>query len=442
MINNKQLTFDFIEANMKIKIEKKIQAGEVFTPLPVIEEMLNQLPQSIFLDKDILWGDILGSGIGNFSVAVYYRLMEGLKHLFKNEKLRQHHIINNMLYFCEKDEDNCKSLKQIFGEHINLFQDGLQYNPEFQFDVIMGNPPFNRGGIKSSSKRNLGEYNETIWPKFVKKAITLLKPSGYLLLITPLSWLQKCNSIHNELLQRKLYWLTLADTNETKRLFKVYIPISMFALKNEPQNQIQTKITTFLKRNKMTHYTILNNQETICIAFHTIMNKLKAYIQTHNLELDFKHKVVKSVGNKLKLKEIADPTINLLIDSYTQKDGILVKLGLEIHPDTKQRKLIISNKTDFKGTFIDEGRFGLTGFHKFYLMGNDLEKVLEFFSYKIIKLIPLATRFKQSFLDKEALQYIPDLRKVSVKDEDDFYKQIGLDDNELSLINIYGTAKA
>ena len=54
-----------------------------------------------------------------------------------------------------------------------------------KFDIVLGNPPFNFGGIKCNTK------NETIWNKFVEKSFEWLKPNEFLLFITPLSWLKK-----------------------------------------------------------------------------------------------------------------------------------------------------------------------------------------------------------------------------------------------------------
>ena len=41
------------------------------------------------------------------------------------------------------------------------------------------------------------------------------------------------------------------------------------------------------------------------------------------------------------------------------------------------------------------------------------------------------------FLNKESFEYIPDIRKLGIKDitEEEFYKLIGLDKNEINLID-------
>ena len=41
-----------------------------------------------------------------------------------------------------------------------------EWNVE-KFDIIVGNPPYNKGGIRSHTGKKLGEKNETIWTKFI-----------------------------------------------------------------------------------------------------------------------------------------------------------------------------------------------------------------------------------------------------------------------------------
>jgi type I restriction-modification system DNA methylase subunit len=97
------------------------------------------------------------------------------------------------------------------------------------FDVIVGNPPFNKGGIRSHTGTMLGVKSETIWPLFIKNSLDLwLKPSGYLAFINPLSWLKKSHSMHDKMLEKHIVWLKLWDTVKSLAMINGEIPISFY----------------------------------------------------------------------------------------------------------------------------------------------------------------------------------------------------------------------
>ena len=66
-------------------MQKKKENGEVFTPMVLINEMLDKFPKDIWKNKILKWLDP-ATGMGNFPIAVYLRLMEGLKDEIKDVK--------------------------------------------------------------------------------------------------------------------------------------------------------------------------------------------------------------------------------------------------------------------------------------------------------------------------------------------------------------------
>jgi hypothetical protein len=69
----------------------------------------------------------------------------------------------------------------------------------------MGNPPYNKGGIRSHTGKQLCVKNETIWPLFITQAFEWIQDGGFLVCITPLSWLKKSHSVHNMMLEKTYY---------------------------------------------------------------------------------------------------------------------------------------------------------------------------------------------------------------------------------------------
>ena len=170
--------------NVKPKEKEKKENGEVFTPLYLVNEMLDQLDhayteehgKSIFTEPHLKWFDP-AAGIGNFPFVVYQRLMNGL-----NIPDRRKHILEQMIYAAELNPKNVLMYKTIFdGDKYKLhIYEGDTLKMDLQrFDVVMGNPPFNANG-------NIATGN-TIWQNFTKKCINEWF-NGYLLFVHPSGW--------------------------------------------------------------------------------------------------------------------------------------------------------------------------------------------------------------------------------------------------------------
>jgi hypothetical protein len=174
-----------IHQYLPVREIEKNKFGEVFTPVELIEEMLDQLPKSVWSNPDLKWLDP-ANGIGNFPLVIYQRLLKGLKKKIPDLETRKEHILNNMLYMVEINPKNVMIARRIFGKKANIFcgsflDDGW-YN-KFgvkAFDVIVGNPPYNSPGTKATGN--------TIWPLFVKKSLDVLGKDKYLVFVHPASW--------------------------------------------------------------------------------------------------------------------------------------------------------------------------------------------------------------------------------------------------------------
>jgi len=459
LIDKPKELLELIDSCLKPKQKEKQENGEVFTPMATIFEKLEELDKyyikkygrSIFTEKNFKWFDP-ASGMGNYPIAVYLKLMEGLKEQIPNDEDRKKHIIENMLYMSELNKKNVYICHQIFNANnqykLNLYEGdtlkmdivnifGVELNG---FDVVLGNPPYNKGGIRSHTGKQLGEKNETIWTKFIEKSFgEWLKPEGYLAFINPLSWLKKSHSLHNIMLEKHIIWLKLWDDSQSKGMINADIPISLYILQNtlNAQNK-KTEIISEIKRKKLTttSFEYLNKNYSIPLAFHSIFDKLIQFIEKHNCSLEYKTKTIKSSGTKEKIPTEYTLEDMWAIDTYTLNEGILVKKATKQHPEANKRKLIIANKRGFKGAFIDEGKLSLTGTEKIYMLGENLELILKIMNFGISNILCDYTKYRMSFLEKEVCNYIPDIRKLGIADitEDEFYKLIGLTHQEINQI--------
>ena len=189
LIDNPKELLELIDSCLKPKLIEKKQFGEVFTPMKLVNEMLDKLPVEVWSNKSLTWLDPC-CGMGNFPIAVYLRLIEGLKDEITDITERKKHILEKMLYMCELNKKNVLICQQIFNINdeyqLNIYEGDslvLDYNKQFginKFDIIMGNPPYN--------KNDIGTGN-CIWHLFVEKSINeLLINDGYLVFVHPSLW--------------------------------------------------------------------------------------------------------------------------------------------------------------------------------------------------------------------------------------------------------------
>lgn len=177
LIDNPKELLELINECLKPKVIEKKKFGEVFTPMSFINnDMLGDLEayyketynKNIFEDETLKWGDTT-TGMGNFAIAIYYKLMDGLKNKIQDEEDRKKHILEKMLFMAEFNKKNCFIVKQIFNINnkfkLNLYEgDSLQLDIRkvfgvTKFDIVIGNPPYNEE-LKSTGAKAL--YNKFV----------------------------------------------------------------------------------------------------------------------------------------------------------------------------------------------------------------------------------------------------------------------------------------
>ena len=137
--------------------------NEIVTPLSVVEEQVKELanPESIYL--------VPGAGIGTYIAA-----------------LIKYGATPSNIYAVEISP----AFERLGGRIFNRFgvnyvcADFLTWCPEMKFDVIVGNPPYQR----SREVRNVGT---PLWPDFIEKSLKLVKDGGFVSLVVPFTWMQK-----------------------------------------------------------------------------------------------------------------------------------------------------------------------------------------------------------------------------------------------------------
>ena len=149
------------------------------TPIDCISKMVSKIPDEFWSKKDLSILDPC-CGNGNFHIPIF-------------SKLREHHdtkeIMENILEFNDLNEARLQNVSNVFcGEKYNLqvsCTDFLTMETDKRYDLVVANPPYAK--LMPDGKR--ASKNHNLIKSFIDKSLSLLKPNGYLLFITPDNWM-------------------------------------------------------------------------------------------------------------------------------------------------------------------------------------------------------------------------------------------------------------
>lgn len=218
---------EIIQSRLIPDEQAKKDRGEVFTPLPLVREILYGLrkeplekgikeiwgvdandnpiednsqrvggvPLDLWTNPESKWLDP-ANGIGNFPYIAFQMLDFKLSKIksYEDKTLRRKHIVEKMLFMIEIDKGNVNTSFKIFeelspGSKPNICcADTLQLKDETlnsrfginRFDIIMGNPPFN-------APRKLPGQTNILWDKFlewsykISRIVMFVLPSTFIM---------------------------------------------------------------------------------------------------------------------------------------------------------------------------------------------------------------------------------------------------------------------
>lgn len=164
--------------------EKKGQA-EVPTPVNLVDEMLDKVPENFWTSPKRVLEPCCGKG--NFVLGIYDRFFNGLKQMYPNVKDRHRVIVEDCLWFCDISPLNVFITKELIRCHSgglespNTFVgDTLEKKWDFLFDAIIGNPPYNEDPTKTKDP-----HSKPVYQNWIMKLINLTE---HLIFITPSKW--------------------------------------------------------------------------------------------------------------------------------------------------------------------------------------------------------------------------------------------------------------
>jgi hypothetical protein len=437
-----------IRERLTVRSTEKEQHGEVFTPPELICEMLDTLPKDVWTNKHLTWLDP-ANGIGNFPVIAYYKLMDGLKKIIPDEKERSKHIICKMLFMVELNPVNVRVCRKIFKMmdpdaepnivKANFLTETSKWKRELgrdTFDIVMGNPPYNEGGIRS--KVGTKEDITTLWVPFIELAVNSMITGGHLLFITPNTWTELVKPISHFMLGFQIEYIRSYNYSQALTLFGKQsgkIPLSYFLLKKE-----KSKNDTL----------IWDNHHNEFIKFNIYENK---FIPNFNVSI-FKKVLKKSKNNNLgnyfintqpKSKDTYNERYSstflypLLNYSYNKFNLFYSKQCFIGH--NNKPKLVFSN---FSMGYPILDTLGIVDAkaNMCFLLElssnkiSDLRKIQKLFLTPLVFLLINSLKTKQNFMSNRIFHVLPDATKLDfdITDEKLLYKYFGLDKKDIEAI--------
>jgi len=228
------------------KNEKKMNA-EIATPKELRVQMVDKVPESFWKNPS---HKVLESSVGKigFLNEIIDKFMVGLESVIPYANERYKHIVENCVYFSDKNQCNIHIVKAILDPenayklNINIgdtvdddmkFFNGLdEALPPNDFDLVIQNPPYN------DSSGNKGA-NHTLWDKFTVKAIeSWLKPGGYLVAVHPGNWRQGNNggreksAVFPLFKEKQLHYLEIHNSTDGQKTFKCGTSYDWYLLEN------------------------------------------------------------------------------------------------------------------------------------------------------------------------------------------------------------------
>ena len=466
-IKNPEKLLDQINKTLPFTERAKKERGEVFTPIKLVKEMIDKLPEEVWKNKDFKWLDP-SAGMGNFPVAIYMKLMESLKEEFIDEDKRRRHILEEMLYMVELDKGNVFMMNKIFcGKtyKLNIFEGSfiegdykdfdiyssntsnikLKNNKTFikkvngfnnNFDIIVGNPPYQEDKASGDNK---------LYLDFTKNSVDILKDNGLLLFITPrnileyLLLVEKNRNIINDFYQIKY----IAIETSKHHFPKVGSTFVYFLI--EKKLYYEKTIIEYMYRNKIEKMEIMLKKG---FKIPKILTKLDIYIlgqltsKTNNYKLhDF------LFGNKMQRIRKDHIKKNIVTIKETDKNKIKIIDTINItnpHPgkyyyynlkdnDYGKNKLILSKK-GYLMPYVDTTKSYTYSDSFKYIIDDNMEQIKLLLESKIVDYL-IFQYSKNGYDNIDIIQTIYKKNLNNIKNEDELYRLYNLKEEHIRHIN-------
>lgn len=328
------------------------------TPINCIRDMISKIPIDLWKNKELSILDPC-CGNGNFSIPILYELLK-----YHDKKV----ILEQILEFNDINTDRLENVNKVFcGEKYKLQitnHDFIVFDNSKKYDLIVANPPYAKlleNGKRSSKNHNLIKI-------FIEKALSQLKPNGYILFITPDNWMSYAD--RNVLIEviTSLQIIHL-DIHTAKKYFKkIGSSFTWYIIQNSPSYK-NINISGIWKKKEYIGYVISEKRKYIPLLYNSIVqNILSKTIDNNGLE-KFNVKTSSDLHKYTKASFINEKQTDIFKYKliHTPKQTVY---SSKPHKFQEGHKVFIST-TDKYNVFIDN--CGMTQSIVFILCSNEEE---------------------------------------------------------------------
>lgn len=451
---NVKEVLEYIRDHLAPKLAERHKYGEVFTPMDLVNEMLDTLPNkgkdNVWNNKDLKWLDP-ANGMGNFPIAVFLRLFygfrtnddgkyvgitnegegeynPGLTKIIPDDVERSNHIVKKMLYMVELNSKNIAISKKLFKKlapniEANIIQlhpkDGFLADIDMkfpngnlnEFDIVMGNPPYNSGSTRAMTtnktmkfRKELGvsdEKHKNLWIPFTNKSLNLLKNNGYLLFIMPIGWFKPDRmGIYQKMLSNQIHKMRIIFNTDAKRIFggSGEINISYFLIEKTPIYKNTQIIDIYNNKDVIK----LSPSSILSLAYNSIFSKVQKSVLFKDSEGYQTTSITAAKCKAGKHKQIHRIT----------NEGEITFIKTEIqHPKQNVPKIILSGAKYPRFFFDKEGEYGLIGNDQHFIIGDNLNKIEDYFKTKLSALLLSSIKYRMKYIEPK---FYPDVRTLPI----------------------------
>jgi SAM-dependent methyltransferase len=392
------------------------------TPIDCISEMISKLPNNLWQKNDLSILDPC-CGNGNFSIPIMFELLKS------HDKQT---ILEQILEFNDINESRLENVRKVFcSEKYNLQitnHDFITFNNLKKYDLIVANPPYAK--LLENGKR--ASKNHNLIKDFIEKALSQLKPHGYLLFITPDNWMSYAD--RNLLIEiiTSLQIIHLDIHNAKKYFKKIGSSFTWYIIQNCPFYK-NINISGVWKKKEYNSSVISKQRKYIPLLYNQTVQHILSKTIDNTILKKFDVKTSSDLHKYTKAEFIRDEQNNIFKYKLIHTPSQTV-YSSRPHKFQEGYKVFISTTDKYK-VFIDN--CGMTQSIVFILCSNEeqAKKYLQILEHPLYVFINNICRWG-NFNNIRILQRFPIPEIEYSGNHEEIYSYFNITEDEMNYINV------